>query len=357
MIKFDSIFYDKYINCENYIRDICKLNVEYTSIECRKIIVLYHCCLVSDDLTSLNLNEIFSLLETNDSDINDYLFIMKDVLKNMAVIDLSGTEISDQNLKNAHKIMFELFTNIQNMVTSNRMIEYYAQVLEYKNILDEIKINVSKLKQDEDNLFKQINQIQSNIFGQEDISGLNEKYSDFFNDTENSKNTSLFMKIIEQYKILKSNKNMLENLTNQMIGIVSMFVGVAFVMFGGMTLLNNLFDFSEMQYVPVIELLCLGSLIGIVMIAVIYAFMTFVIRIIGKELKQKFELNKVVKCVLSILIIICFLSFGFWIYVGGLNHYTQSQYNQQIVEEKNMQDKNSIQNQNKTDYDENTRNF
>ena len=62
-------------------------------------------------------------------------------------------------------------------------------------------------------------------------------------------------------------------------------------MFGGMSLLNNLFDYSEMKSIPLLEMICGGSLIGIVMITVIYAFIVFVLRLTGKFEKIDYEVD------------------------------------------------------------------
>ena len=82
-----------------------------------------------------------------------------------------------------------------------------------------------------------------------------------------------------------------KELYSQLIGIVSIFVAISFVMFGGMSLLNNLFDYSEMKSIPLLEMICGGSLIGIVMITVIYAFIVFVLRLTGKFEKIDYEVD------------------------------------------------------------------
>lgn len=71
--------------------------------------------------------------------------------------------------------------------------------------------------------------------------------------------------------------NIRDNIFNQLISIVSIFTAISFVMFGGISLINNLFNFDTSA--PIIELLCLGSLIGLVLINAIYIFLLFVLRI------------------------------------------------------------------------------
>lgn len=94
--------------------------------------------------------------------------------------------------------------------------------------------------------------------------------------------------INENKKELQDSK---KELYTQLISIVSIFVAISFVMFGGMSLLNNLFDYSEMKSIPLLEMICGGSLIGIVMITVIYAFIVFVLRLTGKFEKIDYEVD------------------------------------------------------------------
>jgi hypothetical protein len=94
--------------------------------------------------------------------------------------------------------------------------------------------------------------------------------------------------INENKKELQDSK---KELYSQLIGIVSIFVAISFVMFGGMSLLNNLFDYSEMKSIPLLEMICGGSLIGIIMITVIYAFIVFVLRLTGKFEKIDYEVD------------------------------------------------------------------
>lgn len=112
-----------------------------------------------------------------------------------------------------------------------------------------------------------------------------------------------------------------DGLLSQMIAIVSIFVAISFVMFGGMSLLNGLFDFSEMSYVPVSELLCLGAMFGIIMLAIIYAFMYFVLRITEKEIKRHKFFNIAVIVIIIILLLICFCTFDYWEKSPNINIY------------------------------------
>ena len=139
-------------------------------------------------------------------------------------------------------------------------------------------------------------------------------------------------------------KNTKYKIVSDIIGLISIFVAISFVLFGGMTLLNNLFDFSNMRYVPVTEMLCLGSLIGIILIAIIYAFMVFILKLLDKPYKDKPALNWLLGIIISILVIICCLTFFEWKNDTHINTYNvQETVNQNNETKQNTQndDKNT----------------
>lgn len=104
-----------------------------------------------------------------------------------------------------------------------------------------------------------------------------------------------------------------EPIASQMISIVSIFVGIAFVMFGGLTLMNGLFHFDGSKRVPLIELICLASLVGIIMIVIMYSFIMFVLRIIGKYDSENSRVYiEVIKTACRILAIVSFAAFILW---------------------------------------------
>lgn len=93
-----------------------------------------------------------------------------------------------------------------------------------------------------------------------------------------------------------------DSLMSQMIAIVAIFVGISFVMFGGMSLINDLFTHVDGQPVPLVELICLGCLIGIVMIVVMYCFIMFILSITrNKMLRAKKIFFKIVLKTCTIL--------------------------------------------------------
>lgn len=104
------------------------------------------------------------------------------------------------------------------------------------------------------------------------------------------------------------------NIYSQLISIVAIFVSISFVMFGGMTLMNNLFDYKEMKTIPLFEMLACGSLIGIIMVNVVFAFMQFVLRITDKiktkdEFPYSYITNSVTRCLFIVMIAAVAISF------------------------------------------------
>lgn len=160
------------------------------------------------------------------------------------------------------------------------------------------------------------------------IDELKEQYSTLKNEVSSASET--LNNSIEEVKNTKY------KIVSDIIGLISIFVAISFVLFGGMTLLNNLFDFSNMRYVPVTEMLCLGSLIGIILIAIIYAFMVFILKLLDKPYKDKPVLNWLLVIIISILVIICCLTFFIWQNEPNKNIYAEPEMINQI--EENTQD-------------------
>lgn len=104
-----------------------------------------------------------------------------------------------------------------------------------------------------------------------------------------------------------------DSLMSQMIAIVAIFVGISFVMFGRMSLINDLFTHVDGQPVPLVELICLGCLIGIVMIVVMYCFVMFILSITrNKMLRAKKIFFKIVLKTCTILGMVSCVMFIIW---------------------------------------------
>ena len=104
-----------------------------------------------------------------------------------------------------------------------------------------------------------------------------------------------------------------DSLLSQMIAIVAIFVGISFVMFGGMSLINDLFTHVDGQPVPLVELICLGCLIGIVMIIVMYCFIMFILSVTrNRMLRAKKIFFRIVQKSCTILGLVSCTMFIIW---------------------------------------------
>lgn len=169
------------------------------------------------------------------------------------------------------------------------------------------------------------------------IDDLKEQYSSLSDEVNKAED--------EISKNVEEMKNTKFKIISDIIGLISIFVAISFVMFGGMTLLNSLFDFSDMQYVPITEMLCLGSLIGLILIAIIYAFMVFILKLLDKPYEDKPILNKLLKNLVILLTVICAVTFLIWFNKPNVNIYNDKNVNMQNRTTIN-QDENTLDNQN-----------
>ncbi|WP_289114033.1 hypothetical protein [uncultured Dubosiella sp.] len=124
---------------------------------------------------------------------------------------------------------------------------------------------------------KEVNKIM------DDLNAFREELNKAEEDLENSK------KEVENIKTeLKEAKKDLDKaqkeIYTQLISIVSIFVAIAFVMFGGMSLMNGLFDYSKLKEVPLFAMLCSACLIGIVILCALYCFVVLIARLVGKDI-------------------------------------------------------------------------
>lgn len=156
--------------------------------------------------------------------------------------------------------------------------DLFKLMSKFKDHIYLANIQLSLIKEKTDTLINETNQ----RFEEKTIVLANQMYNAAVNFNEISDNTK------EEIQETK------KELYSQLIGIVSIFVAISFVMFGGMSLLNNLFDYSEMTSIPLLEMICGGSLIGIIMVCSVYMFVLFILRMTGKLEEGKEPYKKVV---------------------------------------------------------------
>lgn len=226
------------------------------------------------------------------------------------------TKLSDY-LSNNHRLLYSEFTN--RIISYNErndqkvgiIISNLENCIEYSmneknNVSEDIKKTLIKLW-DHANLASN----QYNYFMTTDDMFIN-KVKPIIDPAINE----LKMEVKDAKEKLEESSNEVKDIKSKLlsdiIAMISIFVGIAFVMFGGMTLLNNLFDFTGMERVPLTELLCIGSLMGIIVIAIIYSFVVFILKLTEKEINPKLLLNKGIYATLIILVIICGYTFHTW---------------------------------------------
>lgn len=102
-------------------------------------------------------------------------------------------------------------------------------------------------------------------------------------------------------------------LTSQLIGLVTMFTALSFVIFGGTQMLSSILDNVKIATVP--RMICVGFLWTLCMSVLFYIFVWFIIRIIKPDEKDIFSTNfkklfiTYIEILMAILIVFTILSF------------------------------------------------
>ena len=159
--------------------------------------------------------------------------------------------------------------------------DLFKLMSKFKDHIYLANIQLSLIKEKTDKLINETEQ----KFEEKTLDIANQVYTAAINFNELSERTDNIKKEVQETK---------KELYTQLITIVSVFVSISFVMFGGMSLLNNLFDYSEMTSIPLLEMICGGSLIGIIMVCSVYMFVLFILRVTGKIKEGKEPYKKVV---------------------------------------------------------------
>ena len=218
------------------------------------------------------LNNIIQLLILNQISFDEKMFINQ----------------LNEYLNKYHRILYSCFSNKvfewskdkDNNYTGNAIVNLQSMVNKIENI---------EANKNGQILFKILDHMQLAIH-QVEMMELNDDKIKPYLDTalkEVDKKISAQAKRVNNIKnsVKKDIEAQKDSLMSQMIAIVAIFVGISFVMFGGMSLINDLFTHVDGQPVPLVELICLGCLIGIVMIVVMYCFIMFILSITRNKSK------------------------------------------------------------------------
>lgn len=242
---------------------------------------------INEKINELN-NEInehkHNLYEHAEKEMDDIIQLL--ILNKTAFDEKMFRERLNNYLKKYHRILYSCFSNkiYEWSETDNGCIDN-ANV----NLTSMVnKIDIDNFKDDDAILLKLLDHMQLAIHQVETLKTTEENINPYLKialkevDEKISKQAKKVKSIKSSVK--KDIENQKDSLLSQMISIVGIFVGIAFVMFGGMSLINDLFTIPKNGKLPVIELLCLGSLIGVIMIIVMYCFIMFILTITNSKM-------------------------------------------------------------------------
>lgn len=147
-----------------------------------------------------------------------------------------------------HRILYSEITNF--ILTGNlenqyeKREEFISQILNNIDLIFDYTLKVYGNNSDEYRIVLKI---------YDHINLINMQYEDFHTPDEHIENivntgNAAINKNVERVK--EELKNAEKGIYTQLISIVSLFVAIAFVMFGGVSLMNNIFDYSELEKIP-----------------------------------------------------------------------------------------------------------
>ena len=282
---------------------------------------------INEKINELNneINEhIDNLYEHAEKDMDNIIQLL--ILNKTVFDENSFRESLKKYLEKYHRILYSSFSNkvfewskTENNYTDNAIVNLSSTVN---------KIEINNFEKEDSILLKMLDHIQLAIHQVEmmelsdnkiepylskSVSAFDKKITDQVKEVNNS--ISSQTKKINDLKnsVKKDIEAQKDSLMSQMIAIVAIFVGISFVMFGGMSLINDLFTHVDGQPVPLVELICLGCLIGIVMIVVMYCFIMFILSITrNKMLRAKKIFFKIVLKTCTILGMASCVMFIIW---------------------------------------------
>ena len=97
-----------------------------------------------------------------------------------------------------------------------------------------------------------------------------------------------------------------KGIINQLISIVSIFTAIAFIVFGGITSLNNIF--RGINKAPILKLCILGSIWGLCLLNLIALFMYFIFKLVKSDEKGIIRNDKVIRTGNIILFLVLVIS-------------------------------------------------
>ena len=127
---------------------------------------------------------------------------------------------------------------------------------------------------------------------------------------------------------MKESKDKLETLKDsvfsQIISIVAIFTGIAFIMFGGVSTLGGISDAAHLSGVAFLRVMAYVSVIGIFVVGAVLLFFKFVLILTNKSVPNDNRIMKIGKTILAILGILAIL-FGAGSFILDSNLFDNSQ--------------------------------
>ena len=226
------------------------------------------------DESFVQKDDLDEFLVYNDSKVN--LTQMEQDMRNLlSCFRMSKEEFSDANLRSQFETYFQRYDRLLYSAITSFLIELSRKD---EDSIDNIVQRISSFYESENAQSMDVKLRNKIIKLYDHVNLVINQNSNFYTSQSNIRKISEE----EAQKAKKDVSKVVNDLQSQLISIVSIFVAIAFVLFGGMSLMNNLFNYENIDRIPLLEMLCAGSLIGIIMIMSIYAFIVFVLRITGK---------------------------------------------------------------------------
>lgn len=107
-------------------------------------------------------------------------------------------------------------------------------------------------------------------------------------------------------EIDKSNRETTKGITSQLIGVLSIFTALAFVLFGGISGLSSINELVSIGENSITTMLICFLLFGLIMLGCLCLFVYFILQII-KPSKEGFPLKKITLCVIVPMIVVLIL--------------------------------------------------
>ena len=194
-----------------------------------------------------------------------------------AVIDSIRAYIRDYERWMYSDVSNYLFIAPENKVRSmisniNQLVSYLCSD-EFEKILNELSVPERESEQN----------VKNKIIKLYDHINLANKQYGNFNQTEDEKNKE-FNKNIALYK-----EQMTREFSTQLISLMGIFTAMAFLVFGGINSLDNIF--AGVIKVPIVELLIIGCVWGLCITNLIFVFMFFVAKLTKLEIKSDVDIN------------------------------------------------------------------